>query len=117
MDAISPTFRLDHANDLRSIFAGDWDVNEEDHMVSHRRYGLLFIIDYEPAACVSPLALSATLRHVCTGKKMPAPELLRRIAKDAIHAFAAFTEVCHQAVRPRAVLGTCPDDDHDLIPF
>src|SRR5271168_2704265 len=113
MDAISPTFRLDHANDLRGILYGDWHVDERDRTVFYHPRRLLFVIDYETpadAAFVGALDLSATLRHVCTGENMPPPDQLRQIAKDAIHAFVIFAEVCQKPVRPRGVPDDCPDD-------
>ena len=121
MDAISPTFRLDSETDFRGIsLFRDWVVNERERTVFYRPARLLFVVDYRPPADgrVTPLALSATLRHACTGHDMPPPSELRQLGKDALHAFLIASDIFEDWLPPTRPTTTPAqlqyDDD---IPF
>ena len=109
MHAIGPIVHLGNDGDMRPIqLLSDWHVNEHSRLVHHRPSKLAFLIDYAPppeGEYVKPSALSARLVHACNGTDLPPPETLRRLAKDAIHAFLLIADVCH------------PPTDPDQIPF
>jgi hypothetical protein len=109
MDTISPTISLADDRDMRPIkLFRDWDVDENARTVFHRPRKLVFLIDYVApldGERVRPGAVTARVAHVCDGHQLPAMKTLRRIGKDAIHAFILCSGVCHD---PR---------DEDDIPF
>jgi hypothetical protein len=109
MDALGPAIRLDNDSDMRPIkLFRDWVVDEKDRTVFHRPSKLLFVVDYpEPAGrqAVRPSSITARVAHVCAGGALPAHEKLRRIGKDAIHAFVASADACQEPL------------ENDDIPF
>jgi hypothetical protein len=102
MDTIGPVTRLADDSDMRPIkLLLDWVVDENDRTVFHRPSKLVFLIDYPPPAkgeWVRPSSLSARVVHVCDGGELPAPETLRLIGKDAIHAFVLSADACHEPI-------------------
>ena len=100
MHAIAPVIRLDDDGDLRPIkLFKDWQVDEFARLVHHRPSKLAFLIDYitpPEGEWVKPSGLCARLVHACDGTDVPAAARLRRIAKDAIHAFVLIARVCQE---------------------
>jgi hypothetical protein len=98
MDTISPVISLTDDHDMRPIkLLSHWDVDGRNRTVFHRPSKLVFLIDYVQALNgerLRPSAVTARAAHVCDGRQLPAVKTLRRIGKDAIHAFILCSDVC-----------------------
>lgn len=91
MDAISPPIRLDDEYDLRAItLPRDWAVDVEGGAVLYRPRHLTFTIECPtpPLSGLPPrTGVVARLAHVGDGANVLPLDELRRIGKNAIHAF------------------------------